>query len=235
MSTPLLFSHTTFLSIASLLSISPETAKLLDDVRFSINETLRQASRQPSEHENTKLAAAISWVRDDLQFLMSTIESTDNHLAHDPIYKACLIASTIYHRALSSRIPLSRACTLSDLNQLWVTMWKVPLARWKAIPGIFLWIILSAIQSTENRVHGTLLKTFFKNTSSYMALENWDLVDAALRNFSTLQGWLGSGGVVDGDDERDDDEGTSLEVRRADEVAVSGPAALKAFSESRKL
>jgi hypothetical protein len=235
MSTPLLFSHITFRSIASLLSISPETAKLLDDVRFSINETLRQASRQPSEHESTKLAAAISWVRDDLQFLMSTMENTDNHLGHDPIYKACLIASIIYHRALSSRIPLSRACTLSDLNQLWVTMWKVPLARWKAIPGIFLWIILSAIQSTENRVHGTLLKTFFKNTSSYMALENWDLVDAALRNFSKLQSWLGRGGVVEGDDERDAGEETTLEVRRGDEVTVSGPAALKAFSESRKL
>lgn len=63
------------------------------------------------------------------------------------------------------------------------------------MPGIFLFIILSANQAGQTTPHGRLLKSMFKASSSYMALDHWDVVDGALMSYLKLQRWLGDARV----------------------------------------
>ena len=61
------------------------------------------------------------------------------------------------------------------------------------MPGIFLFVILSALSAAEAAPHGRFMKSMFKTTSAYIGLENFELVDAALTAFVKMQRWLKSG------------------------------------------
>ncbi len=69
-------------------------------------------------------------------------------------------------------------------------MWKVQLSRWKQIPGIFLFILLSVIPAAQDTVYGRFLKSMLKAATSYISLEYWDVVDGSLMAFVRLQKWL---------------------------------------------
>jgi hypothetical protein len=68
----------------------------------------------------------------------------------------------------------------------------VSLSRWKQLPGIFLWVLLSAIQAAEATPHGIFLKSMVKGVMTYLAVDHWDVVDAAGMGFVGLQRWLRS-------------------------------------------
>jgi hypothetical protein len=68
-------------------------------------------------------------------------------------------------------------------------MWRVKLSWWKQIPGIFLFIIASALSATELTPHGRFTKAMFKTATSFIGLDYFDFVDAALMGFVKLQ-WL---------------------------------------------
>jgi hypothetical protein len=193
MSTPLLKSQDKFSSVAVELKIADETASILDDMRFLIQAVIKQVHREPTALETLKLAKTSSWIRNRISKLP---ETTSGHpLANDFLYKSCRIAALIYCKAIVERIPLSQACTLQDLNHLWVNMWRITLTRWKEIPGVFLFVILSANQAGQTTPHGRLLKSMFKASSSYMALDHWNIVDGALMSYMKLQKCLGDARV----------------------------------------
>ncbi len=181
------------------LQISKETATILDDMRFLILALVKQIDRGFSDQEKAKLASTSIWIRDRITSLPDGT-GADTTLATDYIYKSCRIAALIYCKAITQRITLSQICTLQELNQLWVSMWQIKLSRWKQIPGIFLFIILSALPAAQDTPHGRFLKSIFKTTSAYIGIgmDQWELVDAALMIFVKLQRWLrkGDGGVV---------------------------------------
>lgn len=190
---PLLYSQITFLSVATELKLEKETAFILDEMSFLIQTVIRQLHHAPNETESVKLEKTAIWARNRIADLS---EGNDNHLlSNDFLYKSCRIASLIYCRAIAERIPLSLACTVQDLDALWINMWQITLTRWKEIPGIFLFVILSANQAAQNTPHGRLSKSMFKASSSYIALDNWDVVDGALMSYLKLQTWLGDARV----------------------------------------
>ena len=69
-------------------------------------------------------------------------------------------------------------------------MWRVTLTRWKQIPGIFVWVILAGNQAAQETPHGRFLKSMFKASTSYIALDYFEVVDAALMTYVRLQRWL---------------------------------------------
>lgn len=190
MKTPLLYSQVTFSNVSTELKLTVETACLLDEMGFLIQTVIRQLHRVPNQLESMKLEKTALWVRNRISILP---EGNDSHLlSKDFLYKSCRIASLIYCKAITERIPLSRACTIQDLNALWINMWQITLTRWKQIPGIFLFVILSANQAAQTTPHGRLLKSMFKASSSYIALDYWDVADGALMSYLKLQTWLGN-------------------------------------------
>lgn len=176
------------------LQISAQTTMIVDDMRFLMLAILNQIDHEASEKETRKLEATSIWIQNRISSLPDGSDLRDN-LSQDYIYKSLRLASLIYCKAIVSRTNLAKSCTLSDLNHLWANMWQVKLSRWKQIPGIFLFIILAAIPAAQDTAHGRFLKSMLKTTSSYIALEYWDVADTSLMAFVKLQRWLKNGGV----------------------------------------
>lgn len=188
--TPLLSSNgLTFSSSAEELGIRKETATILDDIRFLLLSTTKQVNRPTTAQERTKLKKTATWTRDRTSSLPSGNEP-DSPLANDFVYKSCRTAALAYCRAITEHTPLSQACTTLDLSQLWTSMWHISLTRWKQIPGIFLWILLSGIQTAEVTPYGRFLKSMLKAVCTYLAVDYWDVVDGSGMGFVRLQRWL---------------------------------------------
>jgi len=192
MSLPFLAAEGHFSNSTAYLQISTETAAILDDMRFLFVALTKYIDQRASGQEQIKLITTATWIRDRITSLPD-VPAADSPLAADFTYTSCRIAALIYCKAIISRTPLSKICTLQDLNQLCANMWQVKLSRWKQMPGIFLFVILSALSAAEAAPHGRFMKSMFKTTSAYIGLENFELVDAALTAFVKMQRWLKSG------------------------------------------
>jgi hypothetical protein len=184
------------------LGISTEAAIVLDNMRFLILGTIRLVDRPTNSQDLKKLQKTALWTRDWLAAL-PTGNEPDSHLSLDFVYQSCRAAAQIYCRAVTEHTPLSKACGIPDLAKLWGSVWRVSLSRWKQIPGVFLWILLSAIQAAEQTPYGRFLKSMVKGVMTYLAVDNWDVVDGAAMGFVRLQRWLRNGRNRD----LEDDEG----------------------------
>jgi hypothetical protein len=193
MSIPFVAAEQDFCSITEELQIGKETATILDDMRFVILLLIKYAEQDSAEPEQMKLTATATWIRDRIASLPDG-SSFASPLASDFIYKSCRIAALIYCKAIVERASLTKVCTLKELTHLWATMWRVKLSRWKQIPGIFLFVIASALSAAELTPHGRFTKAMFKTTTSFIGLDYFDFVDAALMAFVKLQRWLRTGG-----------------------------------------
>ena len=194
-SMPFITATSSFVEIASQLEISNETAGILDDMRFLIKATVHQLDGDVSESEIAKIASTSTWIQQRISDIPEGSQSPVHF--QDFIYKSCRIAALVYCNAIVSRIPLSKACSLTELNQLWINMWHVKLSRWKQIPGIFLFIMLAAAPAAQHTPHGRFLKNMMKATSLSMMLDSWEAVDKSLYTYVELQRWLRRGSEVD--------------------------------------
>ncbi len=195
MGTPLLRASWDFNKTFEELKINKETARILDDMQFLFMRILEQVDQEPTSQEKKKFLATSAWIRDRIKALPVEVEDDLSFLSSTQIYKSCRLAALIYCKAIVEGVSLAEACTSADLNLLWANMWRVQLSRWKQIPGIFLFIILSAIPAAQNTVHGRFLKSMLKATSSYISLECWDVVDGSLMAVVKLQEWLRNGSL----------------------------------------
>jgi hypothetical protein len=182
-----------FVTIASQLKISKETAVILDDISSLFKTTVPQDG-DVLELEKAKVTSTALWIERKLSDIPDG--SQDHLFVQDLIYNSCRIAASIYRKAIVSRIPLSKACSLTELNQLWATMWQVKLSRWKQTPGIFLFILLAVAPAAQHTPHGRFLKNMMKATTLSMVLENWEVVNKSLYTFVNLQRWLRRGSEV---------------------------------------
>ncbi|KAE9362790.1 hypothetical protein N431DRAFT_490268 [Stipitochalara longipes BDJ] len=189
--TPLLSSGgVTFLAHQEELGISEVTASILDNTRFLILSTIKTIDRLTTPQDHSKLQRTAFWTRDWLTSL-----PTDRD--QDFVYQSCRVAAQIYCRAITEHTALSKECGVQDLTQLWGSLWRVSLTRWKQIPGIFLWILLSGLQTSEHTLYGRFLKSMIKGVMTYLAVEHWDVVDAASMGFVKLQRWLRKSGETE--------------------------------------
>ncbi|RDL37623.1 uncharacterized protein BP5553_05056 [Venustampulla echinocandica] len=188
MSTPFLSSKERFSNHTKELNIDKETAIILDDMRFLTLSVLKLESSKPLEQDLTKLIATSTWIRDRIIELPKI--SAPPNSPSEFIYASTRLAAIIYCKAIVNRTSLSQACTMEELNALWGVMWRVRLTQWKQIPGIFLWILLSATQAAQNTPHGRFLKSMIKTSSFYIGLAEWPVVDGTFRAFVRMQRWL---------------------------------------------
>ena len=193
-SIPFITATSSFAKIASQLEISKETAIILDDMRFLLRATVHQLDGDVSELEIAKIASTSTWIQQRISDMPDGSQSP--LLVQDFIYKSCRIAALVYCNAIVSRIPLSKACSLTDLNQLWAIMWQVKLSRWKQIPGIFLFIMLATAPAAQHTPHGRFLKNMMKATALSMMLDSWDVVDLSMYTYVNLHRWLRRGSEV---------------------------------------
>jgi hypothetical protein len=185
---PLLQSRIRFIDSTSELQISPETAIILDDMRFLTTSVISMTKNElSSPQEKAKFLATATWIRKRLS------SPLDPALARDFIYQSVRAVATAYSAAILSHTPLSQACTAQNLRQLWTNMWRIPLSRWKQTPGIFFWLVLGVTPFARDKQEGRFLKGMLAATTIAIGLVDWDVVMGMLRGFLAVQRWLRGG------------------------------------------
>jgi hypothetical protein len=76
------------------------------------------------------------------------------------------------------------------MQELYSSILRVPLTRWKEIPGIFLWILLVAAPSSGNDAQGRFLKKKMAVAGMSIGLEDFNLATGHLRAFWKVQRWI---------------------------------------------
>ncbi|KAG4441347.1 hypothetical protein IFR05_003161 [Cadophora sp. M221] len=194
MDSPILQSHIAFVDTTTVQNISVATAQILDDAR---SLTMSVLALQESNFLPAKRDRVLAGIHSIHQRLASS-SATNLNSPEDFLCQACRVAAIIYSSAIITRTPLSMACTPQLLQQLWVTMWRVPLPRWKQIPGIFLWILLVANPFARDKPEGRFFKALTPATIMAMGVMDGDTVMVTLKGFIAVQRWLGGSlrGVV---------------------------------------
>ncbi|KAK0616045.1 hypothetical protein B0T17DRAFT_497422 [Bombardia bombarda] len=112
----------------------------------------------------------------------------------DFVYQAVLLGALMYSRAIMTRQPFSQVVGTDSFVQLWTTMWRVPLATWRSLLGVFNWLVLPLVPSGKSTHHDLYVRSMMNASLLQMSMDNWEIacgaMDAALR----LQHWLGAEG-----------------------------------------
>jgi hypothetical protein len=182
---PFLLSKITFQESAEFNGIGSAAATVLDDTRFITASMLSIVGAQNPGQARTKFLTTVQWIHNRLT------ADVETPLSNDMIYQTCRAAAIIYTTAILSRKPLSVACTGSLLADVWKTMWRVPLSRWKQIPGVFLFILLVVNPFTRSRPEGRFIKGMFAPSIIAIGIVDWEVVVAILKAFLGVQKWLG--------------------------------------------
>ncbi|ORY57265.1 uncharacterized protein BCR38DRAFT_355048 [Pseudomassariella vexata] len=111
----------------------------------------------------------------------------------DYLYQSIRLAALIYTSAIIARKPFSESCSLQKLYELWKTVWRVPLATWKSMLGIFLWIEVAITPPARDTPHGRFVKSMLSVAGLNLGIENWHASSNALRGAMRLQAWLNEG------------------------------------------
>jgi hypothetical protein len=180
--------------VLKALGISLPTAQILDDVRFLTTSVVNLKSSPSSEESKVKFLATVHWIHTRLTSPSSYLEIDpsldETHPDPDPIYQTVHVTALIYTTAILTRTPLSLAWTPAHLATLWSQMWRVPLSRWKKIPGIFFFVLLVASPFTRDKPEGRFFKGLMPASAMTIGLTQWDVLVVILRAFFGVQRWL---------------------------------------------
>lgn len=111
----------------------------------------------------------------------------------DFLYQSVRLAALMYSRAVMERRPFSSVVAQEDFLLLWTTMWRVSLATWKGVLGVFNWAVLPIGPAASDTPHGRSVKSMLTISTLQMSLDNWELTSGAMKAGLSLQRWLGHG------------------------------------------
>lgn len=135
------------------------------------------------------------------QPLLPDLEEIATPTAPDVIYQAVRQAALIYARAIMLRRPLrdQRVCSVEDFHRLWTTVWRVPLRAWKALLGVFVWVVLCVTPASRGTPHERFVKNCLEVGLVQMGLESWDVAEKGMEGALRLMRWLAWRDRGDGD------------------------------------
>lgn len=112
--------------------------------------------------------------------------------APDVIYQAVRQAALVYARAIMLRRPLRdpRVCSAEDFARLWTTVWRVPLRAWKALLGVFVWVVLCVTPAAGGTPHERFVKNCLEVGLVQMGLESWEVAEKGMDGALRLMRWL---------------------------------------------
>ncbi|KAL2292206.1 hypothetical protein FJTKL_10838 [Diaporthe vaccinii] len=110
----------------------------------------------------------------------------------DVIYQAVRQAALVYARAIMLRRPLRdpRVCSAEDFVRLWTTVWRVPLRAWKALLGVFMWVVLCVTPASAGTPHERFVRNCLEVGLVQMGLESWEVAEKGMDGALRLVRWL---------------------------------------------
>ncbi|RGP67515.1 6-hydroxy-d-nicotine oxidase [Fusarium longipes] len=199
--TPLLCNWQSFRECSNSLQLHPSTADILDKVRSLFSDVL-SLPRDPSAKQIEKVLVNATRSYHDISGLpestpslrssctssrSSTVEvshqsprsfSTGSSLPIDMpdlMYGVVRQIALIYCKAISTRSPISSACSEGNINVIWFDIWKYGLPAWK---------------STK---FGRLIKTLTVSTMMSLGMDDWHLFLDISKTAFRIQRWLAEG------------------------------------------
>jgi hypothetical protein len=164
--------------------LSLEAAEILDEMRLL---TLSINSPRPTRSDTSGIQERASRLHEELQVLQAA--STTMHDT-DFIFTTVVLAALMYTSCIKS---LSTFCNPQNkqlLDELYRNLSQISLTRWKATPGIFLWVLLIGAPNTENDAQGRFLKKKMAVAGMSIGLENFNLATGQLRACWKVQRWI---------------------------------------------
>jgi hypothetical protein len=186
-SSPLLSFQATFQQCCDHLDVDLATAEILDDVRLltlCITSEYFDYTKKNTSSKVQNTALSINRRLHALPAISTRPSETE------VIHEAIRIATLIYTNCIMTLIPFFNSSDKLLLQILYETVMRVPLSRWKEIPGIFLWILLVAAPSSGNDAQGRFLKKKMAVAGMSIGLENFNLATGHLRAFWIVQRWI---------------------------------------------
>ncbi|KAK7739177.1 hypothetical protein SLS53_005813 [Cytospora paraplurivora] len=124
-------------------------------------------------------------------------DDDDDENTPDVMYQAVRQSALIYSRAIMLRRPLHDAavCSEEDLVRLWTTVWRVPLRGWRAVLGVFVWVVLCVAPASRGTPHERFVKSTLEVGLVQVALEeSWEVAERGMVGALRLARWLVRGG-----------------------------------------
>ena len=170
----------TFKENIELLDIDLEAAMILDDVRF-----LTLSITSPTS--NTKVAkiqSTASWLHNRIENLPSHTPNSESEL----ITLSIRLTALIYTSCIASLTPFTQV--KHHLAEIKKHISRVPMNRWKYIPGIFLWILMVISPTCGVGIDDRKWRKKMPVTAMAIGLEGFGLGIEYLRANWLVQRWI---------------------------------------------
>lgn len=152
--------------------------------------------RYPEFSSSSKSPSSPSPVRE------KATPSTFDTCSDDPLYTAVRLSSRLLASAIASRQPLSRVCTAGDALAVLHASWRVPLARWRSVVGIFIFVMTAVVPTLHRAaergeegisadVHVRFAKSILQIGLMQAGLEDWNSCKGVMGRVVGLWMWLG--------------------------------------------
>ncbi|KAM5353637.1 hypothetical protein ACJ41O_000287 [Fusarium nematophilum] len=115
----------------------------------------------------------------------------------DLMYRVVRSTALIWCKAILNRSPTSTMCSERDIMVIWGAVWGAGLPTWKAVVGVFIWIMLALVPSCHKTPAGRFMKTLMVSTLMSIAVDNWHIAMDITRTAFRLQRWLAGGSTFD--------------------------------------
>lgn len=165
------------------LGLSAEAAEILDNIQFLT--TAITFANSPS----SKIQCTASWFHNQIQSTPKP-QITPTSTPEDLITASIRLTALIYTRSIAMKTPISQTFHQPQLEELYVSVFRLGFARWKRIPGIFLWIMLTSCSVGEVRPEGRKLQFKLALTGVAIACVSFDCIHAYLKAFWSVQRWI---------------------------------------------
>ncbi|CEI66562.1 unnamed protein product [Fusarium venenatum] len=245
--TPLLCHWQSFRECSNSLQLHPSTADILDTVR-SLFAAVVSLPRDSSSKQIQTVRVTATGFYERIRNLpemtpplrsscnpsrSSSVESPDQSPRSsrtdkssspatnlpDKMYIVVRKIALIYCKAVSTRSPISAACSEEDINVIWRAIWESGLPTWKSVLGIFVWVMIALSTNCHKTKFGRLIKTLTVSTMMSLGMDDWYLFLDIAKTAFRIQRWLAEG---DEDDSTKQLIGGRAVVDQYDKFAMDG-------------
>jgi hypothetical protein len=176
-------------------SLSPHSAhspRLVAEGYLSGDERTSKSPRLGVKHRSSEPGRSRQRSSSRASRHPSPAASHETEIA-DYLYQAVRKAALIWSQAGMLRRPFSAVVDPATFNSLWLTMWRVPLSKWKALVGVFNWALISILPSARGTPNDRFVKSMVNISVVQMGLDGWEMTSGAMRAALRFQAWLREG------------------------------------------
>jgi hypothetical protein len=173
--------------------LHPYTACVLDWMSFLTAQIRSSVLNDASEARYPQIMLSTTRIYAQLAELPSAMDPLHDAMG-DFVYEAVRLASLVYTRAIMQRIKLSQACSPDALAELLEATSRVPLRKWKEMPGIWLFILLVANAGARFTREGRLSRALTRICSFSISLRDWQAMVNLMESFLAVQKWIAERG-----------------------------------------